>query len=178
MNSEFLGDSYDLVKRFFASVLESEAKLWTSERFIADDLYDKKGLGPYHKVTGIRVLRTAPKGKYSILNDPDTGVRSPRRDQADTRRHISLDTIRDQLRESAVFCVVTYDQSFSRSKGKKKKTQQKEKLRWLSKNSLHAFYYDSHASFLFAFRSKKDLGRLRGLLRNEYGIPKSKLVEL
>ncbi len=112
---------------------------------------------------------------YSILNDPDTGIHPPdRRAQRVGRSHATLGLIRTQLEQRAVGCVVTFDQSHKREKGLPAETQRSAKLRFLEGKGVPAFYYASHAPFLFAFPSRDYMEKAVNLLTG-VGIPEDRL---
>ena len=100
------------------------------------------------------MLCGAPSGPYSVLNDPDTGIRLPDEDnQGEGRKHVTLATICGQLRREAARAVVTFDQSRYRHSELKFDEQRRVKMRYLAAPGLFAFYYVSHAPFLFVFPS-------------------------
>jgi hypothetical protein len=143
-----LGDSYDAVKRLWAQALSDFAPLFAEPRFIPEEMR-----GDFTRLTGIPMLATPPPRKYSILNDPDTGIRSPiGKNQKEGRTHITLARIRDQLRQTPALAVVTFDQSHHRSDALEGDGQRRAKIGVLKEAGLYAFYYVSHAPFLFAFR--------------------------
>ena len=110
-----LGDSYDAVKRLWQEVLEKWAPLYANPRFVPEDLEAE-----YTRLTRIPLFREAPSGPYSILNDPDTGIRLPdAANQRESRRHIALHSIAEQLRLTKVRAVITFDQSNYRLTGER-----------------------------------------------------------
>jgi hypothetical protein len=146
MKRDYLGDSYDAVKRLWQEVLSEWAPLYAEPRFIPKDLQ-----GEFTRLTAIPMLHGAPSGRYSILNDPDTGIRLPGEDnQTESRMHIAMPTIDEQLRRNGVHAVITFDQSDYRHSGLKLDEQRQAKMRYLAKAGRFALYYVSHAPFLFA----------------------------
>jgi hypothetical protein len=116
------------------------------------------------------MLHGAPSGPYSILNDPDTGIRLPGEDnQTEGRTHIALPTIHEQLRRYAAHAVITFDQSDYRHSGLNLDEQRQAKMRYLEAG-LFAFYYVSHAPFLFACPDAKTRQQLLRRL-SAFGIP-------
>ena len=108
---------------------------------------------------------------YSILNDPDTGIRLPGEDnQTENRRHIALPKICRQSRRDGVRAVITFDQSDYRLSGLKLDGQRQAKMDYLAKEGLFAFYYVSHAPFLFTCPSADTRRQLRQRL-SSFGIP-------
>lgn len=170
MKRAYLGDSYDAVKRLWQQVLADSAPLFAEPRFIPNELQsDFTGL------TGIPMLPTQPPSVFSILNDPDTGIRLPGEDnQSESRTHISIGTIHRQLQQYQPCCVVTFDQSDYRHSDLARDEQRLAKMGSLSQSGAFAFYYVSHAPFLFAFPTRDKLRYVHELLLCA-GIPRSRL---
>jgi hypothetical protein len=170
MKRQFLGDSYDAVKRLWQETFSEWAPLFAEPRFIPKDIRND-----FTTVTRIPLLSDHLPPVYSMFNDPDTGIRLPdRENQKEGLTHISLATIENQLRNPAVRCVVTFDQSHHREPGFTPADQRNAKLSWLRHQQLHAFYYVSHAPFLFAFSEPKHMKEARELLL-KVGIPQSRI---
>jgi|ERR1035441_8967739 hypothetical protein len=166
MKRDYLGDSYDAVKRLWQQALLEWAPLYAEPRFIPKHLHEE-----FTRLTGVPMLHHAPSGPYSILNDPDTGIRLPGEDnQTESRTHIALSTIQEQLRRSPARAVITFDQSDYRLGGLKLDEQRQAKMGYLSDAGLFAFYYVSHAPFLFACPDAKSRQQLRERLLS-FGIP-------
>lgn len=166
MKRQYLGDSYDAVKRLWQEIFGEWAPLHAEARFIPDDIRTSFTL-----FTRIPILGTQRPSFYAILNDPDTGVRLPGRpNQREGCTHVSLATIHEQLQGVGVRCVITFDQSSHREPGLTPKDQRAEKVRWLQHRGVAAFYYVSHAPFLFAFSGPKHKREARDLLRRA-GMP-------
>ena len=86
MKRDYLGDSYDAVKRLWQQVFADWAPLYADLWFIPEDLR-----GEFTRLTGISMLPDSPQQPYSILNDPDTGIRLPgENNQKESRAHIAL----------------------------------------------------------------------------------------
>ena len=170
MKRQFLGDLYDAVKRLWQEVFSEWAPLLAEPRFIPEDIRDD-----FTTVTRIPLLNDLPPVVYSIFNDPDTGIRLPdRENQREGVTHINLATIANQLRNPAVRCVLTFDQSHHREPGFTPADQRNAKVLWLRNQELHAFYYVSHAPFLFAFSEEADMNEAQELLLT-VGIPQSRI---
>lgn len=170
MKKKYLGDSYDAVKRLWQEVFSDWALLLAEPRFIPADIRKD-----FTALTRIPMLTEHRPATYSIFNDPDTGIRLPNREnQREGATHIKLSTIAKQLRSPAVRCVVTFDQSHLREPGFPLSEQRKAKIMWLRQERLYAFYYVSHASFLFAFSGQTDMETLRKRLLH-IGIPEYRL---
>ena len=107
MKRDFLGDTFDAVKRLWQQVLSDWAPLYAEPQFVPQDLRED-----FTRLTGIRMLTGQRPLVFSILNDPDTGIRLPgEANQTEGPTHISIATIARQLREQRPRCVVTFDQS-------------------------------------------------------------------
>ncbi|MEX2138036.1 MAG: hypothetical protein WD894_02155 [Pirellulales bacterium] len=170
MKRDYLGDSYDAVKRLWRQLLADWAPLYAEPRFLLKDLHED-----FTRLTGIPVLSDQRPHKYSILNDPDTGIRLPgEENQAEGRTHITVAAIVEQLRTQGPRCVVTFDQSDYRNSDLKRDEQRRAKLQALREGGCPAFYYGSHAPFLFAFPTIEALQQLEGRLI-QAGIPADRL---
>lgn len=170
MKRQFLGDSYDAVKRLWQETLVEWAPLLAEPRFIPEDIQRD-----FTALTRIPVLANCRPPIYSILNDPDTGIRLPdRENQKEGLRHINLATIGGQIRNAEVRCVVTFDQSHHRERGFSQKDQRNAKVLWLEREGLYAFYYVSHAPFLFTFSKRVHMEQARNLLLAT-GVPDSRI---
>jgi hypothetical protein len=112
--------------------------------------------------------------QYSVLLDPDTGIRLA---GAQGLSHVTLAAIDDTFRSRGVVCVVTFDQSYVRKSGLSRPEQQSAKLRAADELGLQCFYYQSHAPFLFAFRNAS--ARRRGLkCLTDAGVPEGRFKML
>ncbi|MBU1181610.1 MAG: hypothetical protein KKF00_05485 [Proteobacteria bacterium] len=172
MKRDYLGDSYDAVKRMWQGMFADLAPLYAEPRFIQENLRAEFTL-----LTGIPMLLDKTKGVFSILNDPDTGIRLPgERNQSEGRTHIAIDTIATQLKRGPL-CVITFDQSDYRNNGMKRNQQRRAKMQALAEKGLHSFYYVSHAPFLFAAPDLHSFLRIRTILRTA-GIPEWRLESI
>jgi hypothetical protein len=109
------------------------------------------------------------------LNDPDAGIRLPdEANQSESRKHITLVTICRQLQRVAARAVVTFDQSYYRHSKLKLDEQRRIKMRYLAGSGFFAFYYISHAPFLFVFPSADALQEVRQRLLS-FGVPDARL---
>ena len=172
MKREYLGDTYDVVKRLWCDLLSEWSPLYAEARFIPEEIRSE-----YTLYTGIQILIRAPTTYYSILNDPDTGIRLPGfGNQREGRSHIVLPTIIRQLRSPRVKCVITFDMSHYRNIDQCAADQRQTKLRYLEQDNCHGFYYKSHAPFLFAASSRYELRKLRIILTRA-GIPDMRLTK-
>ena len=73
MKGQYLGDSYDAVKRLWQEVLAEWVQLYAEPRFIPGDIRSK-----FTAFTRIPLLNERRPTVYAILNDPDTGIRLPK----------------------------------------------------------------------------------------------------
>ena len=170
MKRQFLGDSYDAVKRLWQEAFSEWAPLLAEPRFIPEDIQED-----FTTVTRIPLLNNHRPPVYSIFNDPDTGIRLPdRQNQKEGVTHINLATIASQLGNSAVRCVVTFDQSHHRELGFTPADQRDAKALWLHRQGFRAFYYVSHAPFLFAFSEEAHMKAARERLL-ALGIPEARI---
>ncbi len=170
MKRVYLGDSYDCVKRLWHQLLEQWAPLRADPRFIPDDL-----AVDFTTMTGIPVGFDNRSDPFSILNDPDTGIRLPGEDnQAEGRTHVTIARIIDQLTEDAVHAVVTFDQSDYRQMDLDRRGQRMAKLEALQDAQKIGFYYVSHAPFLFAFTKEASMAQCQNLLL-QAGIPANRI---
>lgn len=163
MKRDYLGDSYDAVKRLWQQVFADWAPLYADCRFFAGELRTD-----FTRLAGIPMLESTPSGPYSILNDPDIGIRIPaERNKTESRKHVALTTICEQLRMRVSSSVLTFDQADYRHSGIKLDQQRQAKMRYLVEAGLFAF---SHAPFLFAFPSSELRDQLWERLLS-FGIP-------
>jgi hypothetical protein len=159
MNPKYLGDSYDIVKRYFCQALQSlgytvYADLRSTAEWNGEDQL-------LYRLLGAHAHTETPMQPASLFLDPDTGVA-----RKDTRSHISFQTIASRC--STWEIVFAFDQSFSRAGPPRAQLQ--AKLATLRELGCFGFYYDSHARFLFASRNIEPLRRLREVLVSQ-GLP-------
>ncbi len=170
MKRQFLGDSYDAVKRLWQEAFSEWAPLLAEPRYIPEDIRND-----FTTVTRIPILNSRRPAAYSIFNDPDTGIRLPNRpNQKEGLTHINLATVASQLSNTAVRCVLTFDQSHHRELGFSPADQRNAKAHWLRTQGFYAFYYVSHAPFLFAFSERAHMETVLDRLL-AIGIPKSRV---
>ena len=166
MNPIYVGDSYDLVKRYFGQEL---AKL--GYEVVVDPRFTGEWSGKeesYFRLIGAKHVRDprSPNARLALFMDPDTGINA-----AGGFRHVSFDQIGEAAQEYDM--VFVFDQSFSRQQDPG--SVMVKKLAELTRIGLHAMYYDSHARFVFASKDGSAINELnRHLLRT--GLPESRLV--
>jgi hypothetical protein len=168
MNRQHFGDSYDAVKRLWCCLLSEWAPLYADPKFIPQELRCD-----FERLTRIPTLTEDHRVPFSILNDPDNGIRHPGgKNQRERPTHIRIQSIVQQLRTTNARCVITFDQGFDhnhKQKGCGDKQRQK-KMELLRDSGCDGFYYVSHACFLFA---ASDSRTIKGLWRilEKAGIP-------
>lgn len=166
MRKKYLGDSYDALKRLWYDLLFEWAPLYANPQFIPYDLQAE-----FKTLTKISMLSEHHPLNFSILNDPDTGIRLPgTANQKEGRTHIAIDSIINQLNSFKPQCIITYDQSNYRNSGMGLAEQRKTKMEEVSLNGYQSFYYVSHAPFLFTTLDKQSLSEIQSILAKS-GIP-------
>jgi hypothetical protein len=119
-----------------------------------------------------------PPERFSLINDPDTGIRLPTEaNQREGRTHITISTIISQLEELRPKCIITFDQSNYRRSGYSPEQQRRVKLKELRMRLKYGFYYRSHAPFLFTFNDQDDMQHVRAILVDA-GIPTDKIEKI
>jgi hypothetical protein len=175
MNREYLGDSYDAVKRLWCSLFSEWAPLYANPDFFPEDENLRQD---FTRLTGIQISAKHPPNAFSILNDPDVGIRLPREgNQREGRTHIAIASIVEQLRNTRARCVITFDQSDYRNNELDREQQRQAKMQSLADAGYAGMYYLSHAPFLFAVRDVNSIQELRKMLGNA-GIPGERLESL
>jgi hypothetical protein len=167
MRPEFLGDSYDIVKRFFCETLRSLGyTVYIDPLFTGDWSGEEK--------TFYRFLGVEPYGgekhaseSTALFLDPDTGV-----NEKGSLAHVSYGRLVDEAKNHSI--VFAFDQAFSRAGEAGPKLQ--AKLNEVARRGCAALYYASHAHFLFVSRDRKRLDRLRSEFLSR-GLPASRLIE-
>ena len=166
MNPLYVGDSYDLVKRFFSQEL---GKL--GYEVVVDPRFTGEWSGQeasFFRLIGAKHMQdlVTPNAPRALLMDPDTGINA-----AGGPKHVSF----DQIRKAADLyeMVFVFDQSFSRQHDPSAVID--KKLDELTKIGLHAMYYDSHARFAFASKNGAAIDELHRHLLGT-GLPESRLA--
>jgi hypothetical protein len=168
MLAKYLGDSYDLVKRFWAESLRSVAPLYAHPRFVRPAIRQ-----PYTLVTSIPVLDTdkLPPRPFGLLFDPHTGIPLP--DESVTEASPShaplpfIAQVNATLRPAYAIC---FDQSLHRHHALSKQQQLEKKREFLGGKGIGSFYYDSHAPFLFMAERSEFLSAVKARLVS-LGVP-------
>lgn len=164
MNPKWFGDSYDIVKRFFAQVIRHhgyevyiDPMLTGAWNGSEDNLYNFFKMLPLDEYHG---------GESALFLDPDTGVgKNP------SPQHTTIPAIAALLPEHEL--VFAFDQSFSRTG--RASDKMREKLALLAEHGGTGFYFDSHARFLFASQNSERINKLRQAFLDT-GLPETRFV--
>jgi hypothetical protein len=167
----FLGDSYDLVKRFWAQTLRPIAPLYTHPKFVPANLISR-----YTALTSIPLFGPLIKDAFGLFLDPHTGICLPNdRESLDgaTASHVSptfLVRINKELEPKYAIC---FDQAFHRTNALSRQGQMRAKAEFLRAHNITSFYYVSHAPFLFMSSSPDTTHELYSCLLSA-GLPSSR----
>ena len=168
MKGKYLGDSYDLVKRFWSENLRLVAPLYAHSKFVTKSISAQ-----YTKITSIPILneKALPQEPFGLLIDPHTGIPLPTDSQTEpSASHAPLSFLikaHDELHPKYMIC---FDQSNHRRHELSRKDQRMSKRAYLQKRGIRSFYYVSHAPFLFMAEKLENLEEVR-LRLGETGIP-------
>jgi len=166
MNPAYLGDSYDVVKRFFCDIARSAGyAVYIDPMFTGD--WTPQQRDTFCRFLGTRELgASSPRFRAALLVDPDTGIRS-----RPGRGHTTFASIAGRCDKFAL--VIVFDQSFARgNKGREGMTAKLASLRALG---IRGLYYDSHARFLICGRSSARVMRFQKALI-QAGVPAARFV--
>jgi len=166
MNPAFLGDSYDIVKRFFVRELQSMNYAVEIDPMFTGDWAGREG--DFRRLLGVGapVSPSVRSTRRALFLDPDTGV-----NERGGKQHVAL--ARMALEVQAWELVFAFDQSFSRQA--QPIDVMKRKMTLLSEAGARSMYYDSHAKFLFASSRGELLQDLVGHLV-QVGVPRLRFV--
>jgi hypothetical protein len=168
MDQEFLGDSYDLVKRFWAENLSSIAPIYVDERFIPMKIRDD-----YTRITRIPIFHNSVPHPYAIFLDPCTGIpRITNTARKPTKKYAPLPFIIEVFEKHHPKFLICFDQSFGFNESKE--VSMEEKREALISNGLCAFYFTSHANFLFVSESSEIITSIKEKLLS-LGVPSKRL---
>jgi len=166
MRAKYLGDSYDLVKRFWSESLRDVAPLFAHPRFVPQAIRAQ-----YTGVTSIPILCSPPNRPFGILLDPDTGIPLPDRPlKQATASHAPLLFLVQTIAELHPDYMVCFDQSYHRRHELSKERQREAKRKFLRERGILSFYYVSHAPFLFMSESVETLAAIGDRLMS-LGVP-------
>ena len=172
MQDKFLGDSYDIVKRFLRDSLKSVAPLYAHPTFVPKEIRTK-----YKKLTKLPIFdeENPPNEDYGLFFDPDTGIPLPNAiGQKTSREHASLNFIIEISKELSPKYMICFDQSHHRVADLAKDKQRADKMAKLEEAGIHCFYYVSHACFLFMSKEQQTVDELRQQLIAQ-GIPPTRI---
>jgi hypothetical protein len=171
MRADFLGDSFDIVKRFWADRLGTIAPLFAHPIFVPVEMRVE-----YQKITGVPILPGDRLSKdFGLFLDPDTGVPLPAATQRGaSSSHATLSFIVEEFERLRPVYMICFDQSHNRGAGLSRSQQRDLKRAALQSNRIMSFYYISHAPFLFMSRDAAILESIRRVLV-ESGIPERRL---
>jgi hypothetical protein len=173
MREIYLGDSFDIVKRFWAESLRPVAPLYAHPRFVPAAIRT-----PYTAVTAIPVLDPdrLPEGRFGLLLDPHTGIPLPAESPAEpSGSHAPLAfivAVNGALRPAYMIC---FDQSYHRRHELTKPEQLERKRAFLQTRGIGSFYYHSHAPFLFMAERAESLAAVRDRLV-ALGVPQERFA--
>jgi hypothetical protein len=147
MDKKFLGDSYDLVKRFWAENLSSIAPIYADDRFVPKEIRSD-----YTQMTRIPFFHDSVTHPFAIFLDPCTGIpRITSSVRKPTKMYAPIPFIIEVFEKHHPEFLVCFDQSFGFNESKEICMEEKRTV--LISKGLCAFYYTSHANFLFASES-------------------------
>lgn len=172
MREIYLGDSYDIVKRFWADALKSLAPLYSHSRFVPIGIRQR-----YTTLTSIPILDsdTLPGSHFSLLLDPDVGIPlSSEGCGRPSNSHAPLSFIAQLNEQLSPMCMICFDQSYHRRHELTREAQRETKRLVLKERGVWSFYYVSHAPFLFMAGSPDNLVKVFQQLVS-VGIPRSRL---
>ena len=166
MNPLWFGDSYDLVKRFFAEAVRSLGYAVYIEPMLTGEWDGRED--QLLRLLQVQHVRdhVSSNERSALLIDPDTGI-----SERSSPKHVSLGRIVEHLVTHDL--IFAFDQSFSRIGDAD--AVMRSKLERLNVCGAAGFYYNSHARFLFAASSWEPLAALQARLR-ESGLPTSRLL--
>jgi hypothetical protein len=144
MNTLYLGDSFDIVKRFFCHELSSMGYNIVVDPMFTGEWNDQER--SFLHLIGASIYRNTERisERTVLFLDPDIGI-----NKRGGMQHVSFQRLSDEASiYQIVFC---FDQSFSRKE--KPESIMQSKLKLLENLNCYGIYYNSHARFLFV--SKK-----------------------
>jgi hypothetical protein len=169
MLPKYLGDSFDIVKRFWADHLAGIAPVFAHPNFVPVEIRPE-----YEKMVGMPVTDSFPE-RFAVFLDPHTGIPLPTSaSRGATASHVSLSFIVDEFDRLRPAYMICFDQSYDRRSGLSKAQQRDSKRAALRRNQIASFYYVSHAPFLFMARDKAVLESMR-LRLVVSGVPQARL---
>jgi hypothetical protein len=166
MNRSYVGDSYDVVKRFFCDMARSAGYAVYADPMFTGD-WTPKQRAAFLGFLGARALGASrPVSPAVLLIDPDTGIRA-----GPGRAHATFAAIASRCDEFDM--VIVFDQSFPR--GHDARDVMTTTLRALRAQRVRGVYYDSHARFLICGRKSSIVMRFQKVLV-QAGLPVGRFV--
>src|SRR5574338_1310431 len=165
MNPDYLGDSYDIVKRFFCDVSRSLGYTVYVEPMYTGS-WTRRETRAFLRFLGARELAGNLVTPAVLLVDPDKGIR-----ENAGPAHTTFQTIAERCAQFSM-CIV-FDQSFSR--GPHGREDLRRKLRSLRALGIRGVYFDSHARFLICGRKPAPVMRFQKAL-TDTGLPRDRFV--
>ena len=166
MHPSYLGDSYDIVKRFFCEALRRLGyTVYIDPMFTGEWSGEETAL---YRFLGVERFTpgSACSSMTALFLDPDTGV-----NRKGSRHHVSYERVVSEAQRHKI--VFAFDQGFSR--GMAPEPQVHKKIEAITALGCLAIYYNSHARFLFVSRERSDLERLRNELVSQ-GLPSWRFI--
>ena len=166
MKDSWFGDSYDIVKRYFISELK---EIGYHVVFDPKFMTEMNEVEQFYRFVGASDQRENQKEKSAVFLDPDTGIGT----KSKKTTHITISAVMEKMDEYDV--VIVFDQSFGWNETKLDKMR--SKLSEISHDGGYGFYYDSHATFLFAAKEDSSLHEIKKRLL-ESGLPEKRLIAM
>jgi len=165
MNPAYLGDSYDIVKRFFCEISRS-----LGYTVYIDPMYTgswtRNGSSSFLQFIGAHELTATVISPAVLLIDPDKGIRDK-----PGPAHTTFSAIAGRCDQFAL-CIV-FDQAFSR--GPNVRADAVRKLQLLRTLGIRGVYFDSHARFLICGKNPAPVMRFQKKA-TETGLPRNRFV--
>ena len=185
MKLQFLGDSYDIVKKSLIAWL-GEFGSWSAHPMFTESVAIDKA-ECFARFLGARLLSTetlTPKtdraayfspceSASNLFLDPDTGVRLEPRSGSKSVNYVFGPELVALSHARPAALTLVFDQSFSRGN---QKSQIQEKLEFFAARGVHGFAYCSHAPFLVLSAELELVGRAREELLRVSGLPAGRLL--
>ena len=164
MRMQFLGDSYDIVKRFLLQTIAPGAR-WDAFPMFTHAV-TKDELAAYETFLGVHVaspgVLAAGEDRFAILAerphlrhvflDPDTGIRLKPCGGSAAANYIFGPELANLCSNEPACLVVVFDQSVPRGSERQAMAR---KLAYFSERGVHGFAYLSHACFVVLSASKR-----------------------
>jgi hypothetical protein len=168
MNPAYIGDSYDIVKRFFCATAHSIRYAVYVEPMFTGDWTSSQRTSFFRFIGARRMPAKGHTTPAALLIDPDKGVRAQ-----PGPAHTTFATIAHRCQQFEL--VIVFDQSFAR--GPRVRGDLGRKLLSLRQLGVRGLYYNSHARFLICGKGPGPPMRFRKSLI-EAGLPAQRFVGL